>query len=476
MKVRVSWRYADRYLVGLQLLLLILSLLSVAFFFRFHVISSSRQFVEDFKSQNSFELANGEIHVLARTLSALSKNPELRCVIAERNKITFFEERKKNCEVGFFEVVNEIDQDSFGVKIVLIHTLSSSLLKGFSVLFFILCSIGFSILWAQRRTIFIRNEGEFKMARLSRQVAHDLRSPIAAIKAISRDIGGHSEEILKSTIDRLDELVRDLSMEDGKRSAYNPILQKLINVSIAEKETEFADKNVAIGVDWLDSLGYARLPGNPFTWRRVLSNLLNNAIEASDSPTIKIVVGKSQSNSKLIEIQIKDNGRGIPKQLISRLGKTVVSYGKPNGRGIGLSTALTFLESLGGEVKIESIEGRGTSVILLSPYEIERRAVLVEDDVGLAKVWKIAAKKVQIELVHFITPGEFRLNKENLDKDTYFYIDLNYANGESGDELGRNLSSSGFRNLFICSGRTGMSIENYPWARGILGKEPPWLS
>lgn len=109
-------------------------------------------------------------------------------------------------------------------------------------------------------------------------------------------------------------------------------------------------------------------------FERVVSNLLQNSVEATIEKS-KMSAGeiKPRINIQMIEgdsrigLTIRDNGIGIPRDILPRIGEVGFSYGKHGGNGVGLSSAKRWAESLGGELEIRSLEGTGTEVRLTLP-------------------------------------------------------------------------------------------------------------
>jgi len=315
----------------------------------------------------------------------------------------------------------------------------------------------------------LQHQAEIKLATLSRQITHDLKSPLAAIKKKKKNLNlAEGKDLLNNATRRLDSLVASLGNEGAKEEAP-VLLHSLLQQAIAEKLLEH-QANIELFCE--EQCKFAILPGDNFLWRRVISNLLNNSIEASTNPIIKIEAKKIE---KELRISIHDNGKGMSRDLVESLGENPLSKNKPGGKGIGVSSAFAFLHELGGRIEIESEPGSGTSIFLYSPYERESLAILVEDDLILAKLWREAAKQRGIELRHYRSPKEFRSDVKDV-AGAFFYLDLQFPGEESGAELGFELSKKGHKNLFLCSGAPGLERKDFPWARAILNKEPPWLA
>ena len=133
--------------------------------------------------------------------------------------------------------------------------------------------------------------------------------------------------------------------------------------------------------------------------KRVLSNLLNNAIEALDGKGTVLV--KASGSLEQICITVEDNGKGIPEDKMPLLMKEGISFGKKNGMGRGLYHSKLMTESWGGRIHIESKLGQGTKVTILLPRvtapgwfvpEIvvspETKIVILDDDNSIHYVWK----------------------------------------------------------------------------------------
>ena len=105
---------------------------------------------------------------------------------------------------------------------------------------------------------------------------------------------------------------------------------------------------------------------------RVLLNLINNAFyavnkmsqEDMDDYKPKIVVCTKQLNG-IIEIKVKDNGPGIPAEIKDKIFQPFFTT-KPigSGTGLGLSLSYDIVKSHGGELKVETKEGKGTEFII----------------------------------------------------------------------------------------------------------------
>ena len=115
---------------------------------------------------------------------------------------------------------------------------------------------------------------------------------------------------------------------------------------------------------------------------RVLLNLLNNALYAVNEkkkltdgagiidgeqyePTVAVSTRKLPGS---VEISVKDNGNGIPKQVMDKIYQPFFTT-KPTGQGTGLGLSLSYdiIKSHGGEIEVKTQEGKCTEFIIQLP-------------------------------------------------------------------------------------------------------------
>lgn len=104
--------------------------------------------------------------------------------------------------------------------------------------------------------------------------------------------------------------------------------------------------------------------GESMAFKRILSNLINNAFEASSPPaTIRLSIGEVESHK--IQLTIADGGKGISQDLLDRLGKEQVTDGKEGfGTGLGFLSSSQKMKEWGGNLEILSTSPNGTIIAL----------------------------------------------------------------------------------------------------------------
>ncbi|MGD9643604.1 MAG: sensor histidine kinase [Elusimicrobiales bacterium] len=276
---------------------------------------------------------------------------------------------------------------------------------------------------------------------MATQVAHDIRSPLAALDSITGDIEQLPEEkriLIRSAISRIRDIANNLLEKNRKvspepgdsrpaapRPADSQLLSSLIDPVITEKRLQYRSK-MGIDIDYRPGPGSYGLfvKVNAGTLKTILSNLINNAVEAIEEKGTVVLSLKSGGGT--VSIVIRDNGCGIPPEILGRLGQRGETYGKPGGSGLGLYQAKTAVEAWGGALDIESEPGRGTAVTLTFPKaaapcwfvsELKltpgRAVIVLDDDATIHQVWQsrfesLDLKKHEIRVFHFSTPAAFR--------------------------------------------------------------------
>jgi signal transduction histidine kinase len=230
----------------------------------------------------------------------------------------------------------------------------------------------------------LENERNKATSLMAKQVAHDIRSPLSALNMMLPTLGSVPEDkqkVIESAIERINSIAADLlekgtqpivkAISDSPRSqAPGPKMQKiilseLVDKIIFEKQNQFRDKsNLKIRSD-IDAGSGDLINANSNDLMRVLSNLINNSVEALPGSDGEVTV-TVRTFSKAVHLTVKDSGVGIPKLVLERLGEPGVTYGKEgssSGAGLGIFHAKRTIASFGGTFNIISQDGVGTLIV-----------------------------------------------------------------------------------------------------------------
>ncbi len=288
----------------------------------------------------------------------------------------------------------------------------------------------------------LQAERQAAVGSLAAQVAHDIRSPLAALDSVVNRLGQLPEQervFMRSAINRIKDIANNLlqkNREIANSAIVKPeitpgevpsiqLLSSLLDPLITEKRMQFRSM-IGIEIDSrVDATSYGLFAKTqPTEFKRVISNLINNAVEALvGTGTIMLTVMGSVDE---IEITVGDNGKGIPPEILAKLGQRGETHGKSGGSGLGLYHARTSVQSWGGKLRIESTQGAGTSVIITLPRAPSpswfvstlslapgTSVVVVDDDSSIHQVWQgrfdsLRVTEKQVEIVHLSTPDQFR--------------------------------------------------------------------
>lgn len=178
------------------------------------------------------------------------------------------------------------------------------------------------------------------------------------------------------------------------------MLAAAIDTIVSEKRIQYRNRqNLEIEIQYGQAYGlFAEV--NPSILSRVLSNLINNSVEAIGDAG-KIVISLDSTEHQIV-ISCVDNGRGIPPSILSKLGMSGITYGKKGtGNGLGIPHAKNAMESYGGRLEIESVPNQGTKVSLVLPraktpswftknldLKTEQILVSIDDDQTIHQIWQ----------------------------------------------------------------------------------------
>jgi signal transduction histidine kinase len=251
----------------------------------------------------------------------------------------------------------------------------------------------------------IEGERTAALREVTSQVSHDIRSPLTALNMAISNLDGLSEDrrlLICRSAKRINDIANGL-LESDKKSRFEPVPLDAIVAQISwEKQSEFLSRcNLKIELDSSNVFGtFVRI--EPSELARVLSNLINNSVEARRGRDIVVQLGLAETKETAI-ITVKDNGKGIPSEIISKLGQRGLSRGKSDeqsGTGLGIYHGKKALAQAGGTLEYQSIEGVGTTATIRLPkiatpswfvgnIEIQPNSIVVsvDDDESVHQVW-----------------------------------------------------------------------------------------
>lgn len=297
------------------------------------------------------------------------------------------------------------------------------------------------------------DERERALLALASQVAHDIRSPLSALSLVSDGFSNLPEErrvLIRSAITRIQDIANNL-LSKYRTSQQELIANEKPSVELlcvltenllSEKRAQFRTKPQLEIVGKMNARSYglfSLIQANEFM--TVLSNLINNAAEAIPGyGRIEVLLDEQGGQARL---QIRDNGRGIPPAIQTKLMTERCTYGKAGGLGLGLYHARRSVEAWGGKLAIASTLGQGTEVTISLPkaappqwflpsLTVSRHSTIlvVDDDPSIHHTWdkklsELEMAKNEVVVRHFYNGKELSdwVAKREAGEDTICLMD-----------------------------------------------------
>ena len=114
---------------------------------------------------------------------------------------------------------------------------------------------------------------------------------------------------------------------------------------------------------------------------QILMNLLLNAAEATPPGGSITISGEKVKFAEMVEIRVTDTGSGIPADILPHVTEPFFTTKRGKGTGLGLSISLAYVRSHGGEIHVESIPDRGTTVRFTLPIRHQGKPVVETEEV-----------------------------------------------------------------------------------------------
>jgi len=219
-------------------------------------------------------------------------------------------------------------------------------------------------------------EGDRMRTALLRAVSHDLRTPLASIKASvsslrQTDVHWSEEDEaellanIEQNADRLDALVGNL-LDMGRLQAgsLEPFLRATAVDEVAPVALRGLDDADRLQIVVPDDLPLVR--ADPGLLERVLANLFSNALR--HSPRDRWPMLRAREDGAQVVLDVVDHGTGVPAELKERIFEPFARLDERSpGIGLGLAVAKGFAEAMGGTIVAVDTPGGGLTVRLRLP-------------------------------------------------------------------------------------------------------------
>lgn len=216
-------------------------------------------------------------------------------------------------------------------------------------------------------------------------VSHELRTPITSIKGFTETLleGAMQDEetcrnflqIISDESERLYRMIRDildLSKIEQKRIPLQVSrihLQDMISSAVAIMNDQAQRKELTITLPLPQPEIY--LMTDRDCLQQIILNLLTNAI--AYTPEGGAITIRTEKEDQIVKIQVIDTGIGIPEKDLTRIFERFYRVDKARSRdsggtGLGLAIVKHLVDNLHGHIRVDSIEGKGTTFTVTIPY------------------------------------------------------------------------------------------------------------
>lgn len=315
----------------------------------------------------------------------------------------------------------------------------------------------------------------------NQQVAHDIRSPIAAINELLKLVPIENSKVrsaIEKAMDRANSVANDLLAQEVDRKKVDASasydLAAIIQDIATEKRPLFLGGSIEIFV--ADRLVIeTRL--SKASLARILSNVIDNAMAAcADRKGITVT---ATTNTKSVEICVKDTGVGIAQESLERIGEKGFSLAKPNGKkgtGRGLYQAKQILNEVGGVIEFTSAVGKGTSVTLQIPARTVTvdlgcmDFVLVDNDDFIRETWRLRSEARGRAIKVLSSVDELFALSEAIPKDVPIFLDSHLGENMRGQDAAPRLRKLGFKRVFVATNYADLHGAKLPGVDAVIEK------
>jgi signal transduction histidine kinase len=209
---------------------------------------------------------------------------------------------------------------------------------------------------------------------LTAGIGHELNNPLfgilglgealqdncdpARVKSYAQDIVQHGKRMAAIIRDFTGIAAREVS--DQRQMVH---LEKELDHALAAVTAALDSSQLTVERQYADDTAVSALPDQ---LRQALMNLLLNAVQAMKCKgTLRLSTVVAE---RTVTATITDSGPGIPKQHLSRIfDPFFTTKGQGEGSGLGLTVARRIIRKFGGDIRLESVEGAGTSCVVTLP-------------------------------------------------------------------------------------------------------------
>jgi len=212
-------------------------------------------------------------------------------------------------------------------------------------------------------------------------ISHELKTPVGALALLAETLAGEDDpdvvnrlarrlQLESQRVARIVDDLLDLSrIESEETPMREPVAVHLLVAEAAERVRSAAEQR-AVTITFGEGAEHLIVRGDRRQLVSALFNLLENSVKYSDEGSTVDV--RSHTDGKWVELTVTDQGIGIPERDLERVFERFYRVDRARGRdtggtGLGLAIVRHVANNHGGDVRVESHEGTGSSFTLRIP-------------------------------------------------------------------------------------------------------------
>lgn len=313
------------------------------------------------------------------------------------------------------------------------------------------------------------------LGRLAGGIAHDINNVLSAVLTIgvmlhddarSDDQREDLGTILAAARRGADLTKRLLAFARGEQSIKEPLSMGAICREVVALVSRTADRRVRIELD-CDPDQDLMVDGDAGALSQVLLNLCVNSLDAMPDGGAIYLSAKVQGAS--LEVRVHDSGSGMDARTAAHAFDPFFST-KPTGKGTGLGLAMVYgtVKKHGGSVALESVPGKGTTVVVtlprterrssplldvrLPPTELRGTCLLVDDDPMVRHASSMLLKRLRLDVTSAEGgPEALEMIEQGRSFDLYL-VDLNMPGVDGVTLVKHLLVRQPTARVLLCSG------------------------
>ncbi|MFZ9852581.1 MAG: sensor histidine kinase [Ilumatobacteraceae bacterium] len=215
-------------------------------------------------------------------------------------------------------------------------------------------------------------------------ISHELKTPVGALSVLAEALADEDQpEVVQRLADKMvneamragrtiDDLLELSRIELGGEAVKDVVLASMVIDESVNRARSLAER-VGIEIVVVPSGDRVRMVGDRRQLVSALGNLVENAVKYSD-PDSRVEVSAT-SDGRWVDLSVRDFGLGIPQKDIDRIFERFYRVDRARSRetggtGLGLAIVRHVATNHGGEVKLVSVEGEGSTFTLRIPAAV----------------------------------------------------------------------------------------------------------